>query len=138
RTCRGPPRPEPPRSRRGRESASAQPWCASLVTVAMLDRHREHDGTSCSLGEAGRTSAAAYAALMSMILNVSLPRGAATSTVSPFFLPMIALPTGDSLESLFSAGFASAGPAMVVSTGFFAFPFAKRAFRPAGAPPGLV
>jgi hypothetical protein len=41
-----------------------------------------------------------------MILNFIFPRGAATSTVSPFFLPMIALPTGDSLESLFSAGFA--------------------------------
>jgi hypothetical protein len=44
--------------------------------------------------------------LISMILNLSVPRGAETSTVSPFFLPMIALPTGDSLESLFSAGFA--------------------------------
>ena len=54
----------------------------------------------------------AYAALISMILNFIFPRGAATSTVSPFFFPMIALPTGDSLESLFSAGFASAEPTM--------------------------
>src|SRR2546430_5412404 len=45
----------------------------------------------------------AYAALISMILNFIFPRGAAPSTVSPFFFPMIALPTGDSLESLFSA-----------------------------------
>ena len=49
---------------------------------------------------------------MSMILNVSLPRGAATSTVSPFLRPMIALPTGDSFESLFSVGSASALPTM--------------------------
>ena len=53
-----------------------------------------------------------YAALISMILNFSAPLGAATSTTSPFFFPMIALPTGDSLESLFSAGFASAEPTM--------------------------
>ena len=51
-----------------------------------------------------------HAALISRILNFSEPRGAETSTVSPFFLPMIALPTGDSFESLFSAGFASAEP----------------------------
>ena len=38
-----------------------------------------------------------------MILNFREPRGAETSTISPFFLPMIALPTGDSLESLLSA-----------------------------------
>jgi hypothetical protein len=55
-----------------------------------------------------------------MILNLSVPRGAETSTVSPFFLPMIALPTGDSLESLFSAGFASAEPTMWYSTVSFA------------------
>ena len=58
--------------------------------------------------------------MISMILNLILPRGAATSTVSPFFLPMIALPTGDSLESLFSAGFASAEPTMWYSTVSFA------------------
>ena len=40
-----------------------------------------------------------YAALMSRILYFREPRGVATSTVSPFFLPMIALPTGDSFES---------------------------------------
>src|SRR3954462_2516499 len=61
-----------------------------------------------------------YAALMSMILNLSVPRGAETSTTSPFFLPMIALPTGDSFESLFSAGFASAEPTMKYSTVWFA------------------
>jgi hypothetical protein len=49
---------------------------------------------------------------MSMILNLIVPRGAVTSTVSPFFLPMIAFPTGDSFESLFSAGSASALPTM--------------------------
>src|SRR6266550_4346326 len=56
------------------------------------------------------TGAGLQAALISMILNFILPRGAVTSTVSPFFLPMISLPTGDSLESLFSAGLASAEP----------------------------
>jgi hypothetical protein len=60
--------------------------------------------------------AAAYAALMSMILNLIVPRGAETSTISPFFLPMIALPTGDSFESLFSVGSASALPTMWYST----------------------
>ena len=58
----------------------------------------------------------AQAALISRILNFSAPRGAATSTVSPFLRPMIALPTGDSFESLFSAGFASAEPTMWYST----------------------
>ena len=38
-----------------------------------------------------------------------------TSTVSPFLRPMIALPTGDSFESLRSAGFASADPTMKYS-----------------------
>ena len=43
----------------------------------------------------------AYAALISMILNFTFePRGVTTSTVSPFLRPMIALPTGDSFESL--------------------------------------
>ena len=46
------------------------------------------------------------------ILYFIEPRGAVTSTVSPFLWPMIALPTGDSLESLFCAGFASAEPTM--------------------------
>jgi transcription elongation factor GreA len=50
------------------------------------------------------------------VVEVAAPRGAATSTVSPFLWPMIALPTGDSLESLFSAGFASAEPTMWYST----------------------
>ena len=59
-------------------------------------------------------------ALISRILNFIDPRGAATSTVSPFFLPMIALPTGDSFESLFSAGFASAEPTMRYSKVCFA------------------
>ena len=46
-----------------------------------------------------------------MILNFTFePRGVTTSTVSPFLRPMIALPTGDSFESLRSAGFASAEP----------------------------
>src|SRR6266508_1134376 len=52
---------------------------------------------------------------MSMILNLSDPRGAETSTVSPFLRPRIAFPTGDSLESLFSAGSASAEPTMSYS-----------------------
>src|SRR5436189_3106600 len=66
--------------------------------------------------EAHRTFFGYYAALISRILNFIAPRGASTSTVSPFFLPMIALPTGDSFESLFSAGFASAEPTMRYST----------------------
>ena len=48
---------------------------------------------------------------------MSEPRGAATSTTSPFFLPMIALPTGDSFESFCSAGFASAEPTIRYSNG---------------------
>ncbi len=53
-----------------------------------------------------------------MILNLSFdPRGVATSTVSPFFRPMIAFPTGDSFESLRSTGFASAEPTMKYSVG---------------------
>src|SRR6188508_1442393 len=51
-----------------------------------------------------------YAALISRILNLSVPRGAETSTVSPFLWPMIALPTGDSFDSLLAAGSASAEP----------------------------
>ena len=70
--------------------------------------------------EARRTFLGSYAALISRILNFILPRGAATSTVSPFLWPMIALPTGDSLESLFSAGFASAEPTMWYSIVSFA------------------
>jgi hypothetical protein len=54
-----------------------------------------------------------------MILNFRAPRGATTSTTSPFFFPMIALPTGDSLDSLFSAGFASAEPTMWYSNVLF-------------------
>src|SRR5205085_3866479 len=46
-----------------------------------------------------------------VILSLRLgPRGTATSTVSPRLWPMSALPTGDSLESLASEGFASAEP----------------------------
>src|SRR5581483_6948814 len=64
--------------------------------------------------------ARAQAALMSRILNFRAPRGAATSTTSPFLRPMIALPTGDSFESFCSAGFASAEPTMRYSTVLFA------------------
>ena len=42
--------------------------------------------------------------MISRILYFSEPRGVATSTVSPFLWPMIALPTGDSFESFSSAG----------------------------------
>jgi hypothetical protein len=61
---------------------------------------------------ARRRRAGLHAALISRILYFIEPRGAVTSTVSPFLWPMIALPTGDSLESLFCAGFASAEPTM--------------------------
>ena len=72
-----------------------------------------------------------YAALISMILNFSLePRGVATSTVSPFFRPMIALPTGDSFESLRSTGFASAEPTMKYSTVSFASTSRRRTTEP--------
>ena len=60
-----------------------------------------------------------YAALMSRILYFRAPRGAETSTVSPFFFPMIALPTGDSFESFSSDGSASAEPTIVYSTVWF-------------------
>src|SRR5919106_6604566 len=52
---------------------------------------------------------------MSMILYLSDPRGATTSTVSPFLRPRMARPTGDSFESFCSAGFASADPTIVYS-----------------------
>src|SRR6266540_1046937 len=67
---------------------------------------------------------------MSMILNFRDPRGAETSTVSPFFLPMIALPTGDSFESLCSAGFASAEPTRWYSTVCFASTSRRRTLAP--------
>src|SRR6476660_9835550 len=75
---------------------------------------------------------------MSMILKVSLPRGAATSTVSPFLRPMIARPTGDSFESLFSAGFASAEPTMWYSTVFPAFTSRRRTVVPTDTSPDLI
>src|SRR6266536_4637868 len=75
---------------------------------------------------------------MSMILNLSLPRGAATSTTSPFLRPMIALPTGDSFESLFSAGFASAEPTMWYSTVLFALTSRRRTFVPIETSPDLI
>src|SRR6266508_5895838 len=71
-----------------------------------------------------------YAALISTILNLSVPRGAATSTVSPFLWPMMALPTGDSFESLFSAGFASAEPTMWYSIVSFAATSRSFTFEP--------
>ena len=67
---------------------------------------------------------------MSMILNVILPRGAATSTVSPFLRPMIALPTGDSFESLFADGSASAEPTMWYSTRLVRLHVAQPDLRP--------
>src|SRR5713226_5048281 len=75
---------------------------------------------------------------MSMILNLSLPRGAATSTVSPFLRPMIALPTGDSFDSLFSAGSASAEPTMWYSTVLFALTSRRRTFVPIETSPDLI
>ena len=49
-----------------------------------------------------------------MILSLRfLPLGSDTSTVSPRLCPSSALPTGDSLESLLSFGFASAEPTIV-------------------------
>ena len=67
---------------------------------------------------------------MSRILYLSEPRGAETSTVSPFFLPMIALPTGDSFESFNSDGSASAEPTIVYSTVWFASTSLRRTFAP--------
>src|SRR6188474_2699282 len=72
---------------------------------------------------------------MSMILNFKEPRGAATSTVSPFLWPMIALPTGDSLESLYSAGFASAEPTMWYSMVSRASTSRRRTFVPTATTP---
>ena len=54
-----------------------------------------------------------------MILNFFAPLGVGASTTSPFLWPMIALPTGDSLESFISAGFASAEPTMWYSNDLF-------------------
>src|SRR6476660_8133251 len=75
---------------------------------------------------------------MSMILKVSLPRGAATSTVSPFLRPMIARPTGDSFESLFTAGFASADPTMKYSIVLPALTSRRRTFVPTDTSPDLI
>src|SRR5579862_6169308 len=75
---------------------------------------------------------------MSMILKVIFPRGAATSTVSPFLRPMIAFPTGDSFESLFSAGFASAEPTMWYSTVLPALTSRSRTFVPIETSPDLI
>ena len=78
-------------------------------------------------GDQGR----GYAALISMILNFTFePRGVMTSTVSPFLRPMIALPTGDSFESLRSAGFASAEPTMKYSVVSFASTSRRRTTAP--------
>ena len=48
-----------------------------------------------------------------VIFSCAPPRGAVNTTVSPRLRPSSALPTGDSLESLFSAGLASAEPTIV-------------------------
>ena len=66
-----------------------------------------------------------------MILNFTFePRGVTTSTVSPFLRPMIAFPTGDSFESLRSAGLASADPTMKYSTVSFASTSLSRTTEP--------
>jgi hypothetical protein len=67
---------------------------------------------------------------MSMILNFMAPRGALTSTVSPFLRPRIALPTGDSFESLFSAGLASAEPTIWYSNVLLASTSRRRTVAP--------
>src|SRR5690606_7249229 len=54
--------------------------------------------------------------LISTILYWMMPAGTLTSTTEPFFLPRIALPTGLSLEILFSEGSDSAVPTIVYST----------------------
>src|SRR5579872_6893480 len=96
----------------------------------------EDDDLSRPLGEA--LERGGYAALMSMILNVIFPRGAATSTVSPFLRPMIAFPTGDSFESLFAAGSASAEPTMWYSTVLPALTSRRRTFVPMETSPDLI
>src|SRR4029077_19739977 len=63
---------------------------------------------------------------------------AATSTVSPFLRPMIAFPTGDSFDSLFSAGFASAEPTMWYSTVLFALTSRRRTLVPTDTSPDLI
>src|SRR5205823_1721242 len=72
-------------------------WMAKAACLVL----GEHGRLARALREAlehAPSLAARYAALMSRILNLSAPRGAATSTTSPFLRPMIALPTGDSFE----------------------------------------
>src|SRR3954447_18930145 len=49
------------------------------------------------------------------------PRGTGTETMSPRFLPISALPTGDSLESFISDGLASADPTILYFTDFSVF-----------------
>ena len=53
--------------------------------------------------------------LIASILYVTTPRGVVTSTDSPFFLPISALPSGDSFERRWFAGSASVEPTIVNS-----------------------
>ena len=105
-----------PISRRASTRPASRNCCDSSVAPGST-RPREPDrGDLVPVGKALRQHGPeAYAAWMSRILYLSEPRGVVTSTVSPFFLPMIALPTGDSFES-FSSGLASAEPTMKYSS----------------------
>src|SRR5207237_9909902 len=110
--------------------ARVGPVVAAEAGFARLRQRRLSVSAICVKSSWPAKRAGLHAALISRILNFIEPRGASTSTVSPFFLPMIALPTGDSFESLFSAGFASAEPTIRYSTVCFAPMSRRRTFEP--------
>src|SRR5207248_10359860 len=69
-----------------------------------------------------RGAAGGYLASILVILSLRAgPRGTGTDTSSPRFLPSRAFPTGDSFESLFSAGLASAEPTILHLTDLSVF-----------------
>src|SRR5262245_41388201 len=95
--------------------------CDRIAVRKALRVHRRETLSALSAPGRIRETRPRYAALISMILNFTFePRGVTTSTVSPFLRPRIAFPTGDSFDSLFSAGFASAEPTMEYSVVSFA------------------
>src|SRR3954454_13707369 len=97
-----------------REHSGCSPRRRRALARLRSPRFETHPQPEVVMARRGR--AGLHAALISRILYFIAPRGAVTSTVSPFLWPMIALPTGDSFESLFCAGFASAEPTMWYST----------------------
>lgn len=70
----------------------------------------------CSLFRTSFSAILTSYALMLKILNLASPPGVVTTTSCPFFLPMSALPRGDSLLIRFSSIFASETPTILYSS----------------------